>query len=83
MGVQRNGWSDGIFDYLDICKKWDDVWFFGLHAGCDIDMHNYKMKNVEVENLSAGGYKAWMERFLSLQTSRATGMELLRGGEER
>ena len=22
-------------------------------------MHNYKIKNVEVENLSAGGYKAW------------------------
>lgn len=32
---------------------------YGLHAGCDINMHNYKIKNVEVENLSAGGYRAW------------------------
>lgn len=31
----------------------------GLHAGCDVDMHNYSLKNVKVQNLQAGGYKGW------------------------
>ena len=31
----------------------------GLHAGCDIDMHNWTMRNVKVENLQAGGYLGW------------------------
>lgn len=32
---------------------------YGLHAGCDIDMHNWTIRNVEVENLMADGYKGW------------------------
>lgn len=31
----------------------------GLHAGCDLDMHNWTIKNAKVENLMAGGYKGW------------------------
>ena len=32
---------------------------FGLHAGCDIDMHNWTIRNLKVENLQAGGYLGW------------------------
>ncbi len=31
----------------------------GLHAGCNLDMHNWTIKNAKVENLMAGGYKGW------------------------
>lgn len=30
-----------------------------LHAGCSLDMHNFTIKNLKVENLQAGGYKGW------------------------
>lgn len=30
-----------------------------LHAGCDIDMHNWTIRNVKVEGLQAGGYSGW------------------------
>lgn len=32
---------------------------FGLHAGCDMDMHNWTIRNLKVENLQAGGYLGW------------------------
>lgn len=32
---------------------------FGLHAGCDMDMHNWTIRNVKVEKLQAGGYLGW------------------------
>lgn len=54
--------TDGATEYSTIwtfARSGTMYGSFGLHAGCDIDMHNYKIKNVEVENLSAGGYKAW------------------------
>lgn len=54
--------TDGAAEYSTIwtfARSGTMYGSFGLHAGCDIDMHNYKIKNVEVENLSAGGYKAW------------------------
>lgn len=30
-----------------------------LHAGCSLDMHNFTIKNLKVENLQAGGYRGW------------------------
>ena len=54
--------TDGATDYSAIwtfARSGTIYGSFGLHAGCDINMHNYKIKNVEVENLAAGGYKAW------------------------
>ncbi len=30
-----------------------------LHAGCDINMHYYSLKNVDLENVSIGGNKGW------------------------
>ncbi len=32
---------------------------YGLHAGCDIDMHNWTLRNVHLENVKSGGYKGW------------------------
>lgn len=43
--------ANSIYDYA------------GLHAGCDIDMHNWTIRNVKVENLQAGGYKGWTGKF--------------------
>lgn len=32
---------------------------FGLHAGCDIDMHNWTIRNVKLENLSVDNVLGW------------------------
>lgn len=59
------------FAYMDTADadEYTTVWTFsransifntlGLHAGCDIDMHNWSLKNVKVEGLQAGGYNGW------------------------
>lgn len=31
----------------------------GLHAGCDLDMHNYTIRNAHLEGISSGGYTGW------------------------
>lgn len=31
----------------------------GLHAGCDIDIHNHTIKNANLESVSSDGYTAW------------------------
>lgn len=31
----------------------------GLHAGCNINMHNHTIKNVKLENVSSGGLFGW------------------------
>lgn len=32
---------------------------FGLHAGCDIYMHNWTLHNVSIDGLSTDGYNGW------------------------
>lgn len=41
----------------------DSIFGYGLHAGCDIDLHNWTIRNLKVENLQAGGYKGWTGNF--------------------
>lgn len=54
--------SEGASDYAVIwafSRSGSIYGSYGLHAACDIDMHNWTIRNLKVENLQAGGYLGW------------------------
>ncbi|MBA4701090.1 MAG: phage tail protein [Ruminococcus sp.] len=56
MKAENNDYYTTIWTFSRENSAYDEL---GLHAGCDIDMHNWTLKNVKLEGVVAGGYTGW------------------------